>query len=414
MQAPRNIIELLKIPWVRIALEASGIVAAVWVLHALSAVLTPVLVGLVLAYMVDPLVTWVAKRGIPRSWAVGAVFGGGALLLAGVLALGTPLAWNEGQRIYRVGFVGDSYIDVNKDGQWQADEILTRDLNGNRRYDASQYQVLKRWLEQRGWLQHGGGDEPESAAPLSGLDPQRLVNEWTSQLTAADGRTLFSKLLAFFSSVGYWLLLVVLIPVYGYFFSLHLQAVSQRVAAHIPLRQRDRTLRILSEINAVVGAFFRGRLVICGILGILSMIGFGIAGVPSFIFLGLVMGLATAIPLASGLVLVPVAMLLYLADGHSYQFWIAGITYLVVQVLEPVLIAGIMGKGVEMHPVLIVVAIFAFGALLGGAGVILAVPLAATARILFREFLYPHVRRLAGLDEPQSLLGNGSDPTAGA
>ena len=43
---------------------------------------------------------------------------------------------------------------------------------------------------------------------------------------------------------------------------------------------------------------------------------------------------------------------------------------------------------------------------------LLAVPLAATARILFREFLYPHVRRIAGLDEPQPLLGN--DPTAGA
>ena len=239
-----------------------------------------------------------------------------------------------------------------------------------------------------------------------------MINEWTSQLTAADGRTVFAKVTGFLSAVGYWLLLVVLVPVYGYFFSLHLQAVSQGIAAHIPLQERDRTLRILSEINAVVGAFFRGRLVICGVLGLLSMIGFGIAGVPSFIFLGLVMGLATAIPLASGLVLVPVAMLLYLADAQAYQFWIAGGTYLVVQVLEPVLIAAIMGKGVEMHPVLIVVAIFAFGTLLGGVGVLLAVPLAATARILFREFLYPHVRRLAGLDEPQSLLGN--DPTAGA
>ena len=97
MQAPRNIIELFKIPWVRIVLEALGIVAALWVLHALSAVLTPVLIGLVLAYMVDPLVTWVAKHRVPRSWAVGAVFGGGALLIAGVaLAFMTPVYWGSG------------------------------------------------------------------------------------------------------------------------------------------------------------------------------------------------------------------------------------------------------------------------------------------------------------------------------
>jgi predicted PurR-regulated permease PerM len=53
-----------------------------------------------------------------------------------------------------------------------------------------------------------------------------------------------------------------------------------------------------------------------------------------------------------------------------------------------------------MHPVILVVAILAFGSLFGAAGALLAVPLAATARILAREFLYPHVRRLAGLDDP--------------
>jgi len=122
--------------------------------------------------------------------------------------------------------------------------------------------------------------------------------------------------------------------------------------------------------------------------------------VPSFLVLGLLMGLATAIPLAPGVFMVPVCVLLYLANPEPWQYWTAGITYLLIQGLEPVLIAAIMGKGVEMHPVLIVVAIFAFGTLLGGVGVVLAVPLAATARILGREFVYPQVRRLAGLDEP--------------
>jgi Tfp pilus assembly protein FimT len=81
---------------------------------------------------------------------VGAVFGGGALVLSGVLAMGLPLAWNEGQRIYRIGFLGDSYVDANADGQWQQGELLTRDSNGNGSYDQSQYHLLKRWLEQHG------------------------------------------------------------------------------------------------------------------------------------------------------------------------------------------------------------------------------------------------------------------------
>lgn len=402
MQTPRNIIEVFKIPWVRIALEALGIVAAFWLLHTLSAVLTPVLVGLVLAYMLDPLVTALSSRRLPRRWATGMVFGGGVLLLLGVIAIGVPMMWHEGARIYRIAFVGDEWRDAPAadgaaaNGRWDEGEPLVRDHNRNGRYDRPQQQVLRDWLEAKGILHPDETDAPGPTATATALDPERRLREW---IGAYDSGDLLGIVKAVLSSAGWWALNLILVPIYGYFFSLNLRGVSATIADHIPLRHRERTLRILSEIHASVGAFFRGRLAICGILGVVAAIGFGIAGVPSFVVLGLLMGLATAIPLASGVILVPVAALLYIDGGATWQWWVVGVTYVVIQALEPVLIAAIMGKGVEMHPVLIVVAILAFGTLLGGVGVVLAVPLAATARILIREFIYPHVRRLAGLDD---------------
>jgi predicted PurR-regulated permease PerM len=407
MQPPRNIIEVFTIPWVRIILEAIAVVAVLWLLHQLSGVLTPVLVGLVLAYMLDPLVTWLASKGIPRRWGVGAVFGGGVLLIIATLAVGMPMAWHEGSRVYRIAFIGDDWRDLpGADGSepnhvWDPGEPLLRDHNRNGIGDPPQYQVLRRFLASKGIIQEESG-VVDPTAPRA-LDPDRWLKD---RFSTYQGSDLLGWAQAVLGGIGFWVLNLILVPIYGYFFSLNLRYVSQTIAEHIPVRQRERTLRILSEIHASVGAFFRGRLAICGILGVISAIGFGVAGVPSFLVLGLLMGLATAIPLASGVVLVPVAVLLYVTGAQPWQFWTAGITYLLIQGLEPVLIAAIMGKGVEMHPVLIVVAIFAFGTLLGGIGVVLAVPLAATARILGREFVYPHVRRLAGLDDA------GPGPTA--
>ena len=407
MQQPRNIIEVFTIPWVRIILEALAVIAAFWLLNLLSGVLTPVLVGLVLAYMLDPLVTWLANKGIPRRWGVGAVFGGGVLLILVTLAVGLPMAWHESARIYRIAFMGDEWKDAPAadgtpaNGRWDAGEVLTRDMNRNGVVDPPQYLVVRRFLVAKGIIQ----EEPvaagtEGIVASNVIDPDHWLKQWYNGYPGSD---LLGWGKAVIGGIGFWVINIILVPIYGYFFSLNLRGVSETIAAHIPLKQRARTLRILSEIHASVGAFFRGRLAICGILGVISAIGFGIAGVPSFLVLGLLMGLATAIPLASGVVLVPVFVLLYLADpAGTWPYWTAGITYLLIQGLEPVLIAAIMGKGVEMHPVLIVVAIFAFGTLLGGVGVVLAVPLAATARILGREFVYPQVRRLAGLDDPGS------------
>ncbi len=413
MSTPRTILDVVKIPWVRIALEAIGILLALWLLHRLSGVLTPVGIGLALAYMVEPLVSWFERKRIPRHYAAGVVFGGGALMLALVAALAVPIAWTEGVKLYRVGFQGDIFVDQPgadgepPNGRWDEGEPLLRDLNGNDRYDPSQLAVLQQWMVKKSWLKEGtlgvGG---------FAFDPEIWLRDSLASFSSADGQLMLGKIGAFFGRIGYWGIALLLIPVYAYFFSLHLARVSQRIVDHIPSNQRERTLRILREINAVVGAFFRGRLMICAILGMVSIVGFAIADTPSFLVLGILMGVATAIPLASGLILLPVFMLLYLAGAEPWQYITVVITFATISALEPVLIGAIMGKDVEMHPVLIVVAILAFGTLLGGVGVLLALALAATARILFREFLYPQVRRIAGLDEPRPMLGN--DPTAGA
>jgi predicted PurR-regulated permease PerM len=407
MERPPHIADLLKNPWVRIGLELAIVVAIVWLLHRLQGVLTPLLVGLVLAYMLDPLVNLLTagkNRHFSRLFASTVVFGTGGLLLLATLLIGVPRAWQEGAHLYRIALIGDEWNDVNQDGAWQEGEQLFVDHNQNSRGDPSNLTSLHAWLRQRGLLktdEESTDAEAKESAWFKAFDPEKLRAQWwdalvTSVQSQAGGP--LAKIGAILGNIGWWMLTLLLIPVYGYFFSVHLPHVSQVIVSHIPSRHRDKTVSILSQIHQVVGAFFRGRMLICLILGVLAVIGFSVAGVRSALVLGLLLGLATAIPLAVNIIMIPVFALLYLNGADPWQYWVAGGTFVLIQGLEPLLITVIMGKGVELHPVIVLVAILAFGTLMGPVGILLAVPLAATARILLREYLYPQLRQMAGLD----------------
>ena len=290
--------DLLRNPYTRLGIELASVVLGFWLLAELSGVLTPVLVGLLLAYMVDPLVSWMHRRGFSRAFSVTVVFGGTALLLLLTLLLGLPKAWHEGRIFYHAAMRGDVFRDADGDGRWQSGEVLLRDLNGNGRYDPSYLSRAYDTMRHQGLLDETA---PSTSAahlavgvPVEPEDPFDLELWAKNRLqilvgTVQDGdRTVVNRTLAVLVSTGWWTIAILLIPVYGYFFSLNLPAVSRVIVNHIPPPHRDRTLRILSEINAVVGAFFRGRVTICAICAVISMVGFGVSGVPSWAVLGVI------------------------------------------------------------------------------------------------------------------------------
>ena len=108
-------------------------------------------------------------------------------------------------------------------------------------------------------------------------------------------------------------------------------------------------------------------------------------------------------PLSGLLFLVPAVLLVLLDGGPDAMWWAVGVVavYAVIQTLEmAVLTPLIMGREVELHPVTLILALLLCGKLLGVIGLILAVPIAATVRILARQFLLPWLRRQADGGEP--------------
>ncbi len=425
-----GVVALLRHRWAKIALEAAAIVLLCWLVGRLSDIITPLLIGLVAAYTLDPVVTWLTRRGLTRVVSVTLVFGVFVLGALAALAWGVPKAWHETRLFYAEALIGDAYQDLNGDGKWEQGEPLTRDLYQDGIYHEAWLKRLHRAMVQKGLIEASakhdreeegveGAPSATSAATAGGnaaadtivanelsydFDPISWAKEHLRGMVIAYSKGdhhVADKILVILKRVGFYLTAAILIPIYAYFFSLNLPQISRTILDHVPPAHRMRTLRIFAEINQSVGAFFRGRVLICAILAVVASTGFAFGHVPSWMVLGLLMGCATAIPMASILLLIPACFLLFLSSAEPWQYWVACLTWLTVQGLEHVLLLIIMGKGVELHPVLIIVAILGFGSLFGAPGVLLAVPLAATLRILVREFGYPSLRQMVGLAPAQ-------------
>ncbi|NRA37774.1 MAG: AI-2E family transporter, partial [Planctomycetes bacterium] len=219
-----------------------------------------------------------------------------------------------------------------------------------------------------------------------------------------------SKLISNISTVLMFGLNVLLIPIYAFFLTLAMPTIRVTAKAYVPITGHDRTMRIIQKIEKAVAAFFRGRLIVCVICALLTWIGFLILGIPYAALFGLLIGLATAIPLAGLVFLVPAILLTIVEGGDNVALRVtmAIVLYGAVQALEAtVFTPTIMGKEVELHPVLLIVALMLCGSLLGVLGLILAVPIAATVRIFAREFFLPKIREAAGV--PSTMMLRKSD-----
>ena len=194
---------------------------------------------------------------------------------------------------------------------------------------------------------------------------------------------------------------VMLVPIYAFFLLLGMPRIRGFIKDYLPSRQKAQIIRITREIEKVVSAFFRGRLLICVICALVGCVGFlaiGLFGVhvPYGMLWGIGLGLATAIPLAGLLFVIPAVALTMIQPGAGIPDLIAVLAvYGVVQGLEACLIPLIMGREVELHPVMLIVALLLCGKLLGILGLILAVPIAASLRILLREYFWPRVKSWA-------------------
>ncbi|MHC4862074.1 MAG: AI-2E family transporter, partial [Planctomycetota bacterium] len=166
---------------------------------------------------------------------------------------------------------------------------------------------------------------------------------------------------------------------------------------HLPGRHRDRIVSVVTRIDEAVSAFFRGRLIIMFIKGVLTAVALWIAGVPFALILGVVTGVGSLIPIAGFLMgLIPGVTIAFLDSGSLGLACVVAGIFVGIEIFENYLLGPwILRDRVGLHPILLIVSVFVGGALFGFVGMLLAVPTAAALKILYLEFVLPEIRLLA-------------------
>jgi len=161
------------------------------------------------------------------------------------------------------------------------------------------------------------------------------------------------------------------------------------VRRNLPGRQRREIVQVLGETNVMLGRYIRGQLFLVVLMSTVTTIALTILGVPYSVLLGVITGLLETIPFVGPITAGAIACLVAL--GHPNPFGWSQLVYVgVVATMYTILrhaedylvIPTIIGRAVRLHPALVIFSLLTGGAVFGLLGIILAVPFAATLRLV--------------------------------
>lgn len=184
------------------------------------------------------------------------------------------------------------------------------------------------------------------------------------------------------------LTLLLITPVTAFFLLRDWDLLMAKVVALLPKNKAPAIKKIGRDIDAALGGFVRGQTLSALVMAILYGLGWSMVGLEFALVLGLIGGLMAYIPFVGALFTLLLAMLIGLGQFGLDVIPLLKIAavYGIVQGIEAaVLTPRLIGSHVRLHPVWVLFAIFAGGELMGFVGVLIAIPVAAVAGVLTRH-----------------------------
>jgi predicted PurR-regulated permease PerM len=223
------------------------------------------------------------------------------------------------------------------------------------------------------------------------------VNELGEEL--GGGGDLWPRIAGVFSTTLGAVSALVITLVIAVFIAYDTERYLSGVMRLVPLHQRQRVGEVLAATGVTLSRWLLAQLISMLFLALSTWLALWLFGVPLALVLAVVTGIMTFIPYLGPLLAAIPIILVSLAEGPMFAFYV-GLTYLVIQNLESnVLMPLVYQKTVRMPPAITLTAQVLFGALVGLPGFILATPLAAAVLVMVRMF---YVEDVVGddLDKP--------------
>ena len=186
------------------------------------------------------------------------------------------------------------------------------------------------------------------------------------------------------------LLQVVLMFIVAFLLALDAAAFRRVLRRLVPSDYRTDFDQIWRKVRKMLYAYVRGQLIIAGLIGILSGIACAVLGLPDPVALGLIAGITALIPYLGPFIGAVPAILVGLAAGPVKALLVALVYFVISNVILNFVYPKVMGDAVRLPPILVIAAFIAGFSWAGILGMFVAVPIAATLRILF-DHIYPRL-----------------------
>jgi len=333
-------------------------------LRAVSDVLLPIVLAMLTAYVLDPAVDWFEERGFSRTTGIGLF-----LALGGIAAFVLAI------------FLYPTIAHLVNRIQGGIPSLLT--------------------IAETSWI-------PWIEGQLGVETPHTLQDLWTQAITrfrenvpelvqtASD--TLTSALAQLWTQTAVVvnsLVTLVLIPVLAFYFLRDFDDMKAEAVGYLPLPQREWLLARLRKMDRVVGQWIRGQLEVATTLAVLYSIGLGITfgvgngSISSGIAIGVFAGMLNVVPYLGFAVGFLLATLLALLDWSGWGTLVGVIlTFGTVATFEAyVIVPRIVGDRVGLSPVVVIIALLLGAELLGLLGVLLAIPVVGSLRVLLPDLI---------------------------
>jgi len=323
------------------------------VLWLLNDILLPFVVGMVVAYFLDPVVVRLQRLGLSRTMATTAVTVVAVLLSVGIAMAILPPLFGQLQALIV-----------------KAPEYVVK--------AALRIQPLLEPLLARLGLQ-----------PLSVQDLQSQAAQWAGKAFAIAGGVAGGVAqggVAIINLLG----LLFITPVVTFYLLRDWEKILAAVDSGLPLDHADTIRKLARESDSAIAGYVRGQALVCLCLGSIYAIGLSLVGLQFGLVIGLVAGAISFIPFVG--TFVGAVMAIGMALAQFPPEWMAVVkvaaVFLFGQVLEGnVLSPKLVGDRVGLHPVWIMFALLAGGSLFGFVGILVAVPTAAIIGVIVRHLL---------------------------
>jgi predicted PurR-regulated permease PerM len=173
------------------------------------------------------------------------------------------------------------------------------------------------------------------------------------------------------------------------FLALYITVDNERIQRYmvgfLPEDRREQALAVSARIGDRLGGWIRGQILLSTIIGTITLIGLSLIGVRYAMLLSILAGLGEAVPMV-GPIFSAIPAVIIATFQSPVQGLLTLILYIVIQQVENSLVVPkVMERAVSLHPLAVMVALLVGGELLGVAGAILAVPVAAALSVIVDE-----------------------------